>query len=274
MMMMKHKTICCRTTLLLAFLVASLRNDAVSGFSVKMESSSLLPINKNWNRRQLIQSTVSASAFLLGSSGYPSRSLAAYIDPNRDMPAITKRVYLDVQIGNDDDGNGGLVHPKGRIVIGLFGDLLPRTVGNFVSLCEQNAYAGTNFYRVLSDYCVQGGAIGDASGKTGRSSFTDGKPFEPDNYDIRHTKSGIVSMVRGLDGSVDSRFFIQGSGSGDSGGVFDDRYAAFGIVLQDNGDGGGDGMDFVRRIEKVDVQPPKNIPKVDVKIIASGVLPS
>jgi peptidyl-prolyl cis-trans isomerase B (cyclophilin B) len=216
-----------------------------------MESSSLP--NASWNRRQVIQSTV-ASAFLLGN---PSQSLAAYIDPSIDLPTITKKVFLDVQIGNDD----GLVHPKARIVIGLFGELLPRTVENFVSLCEQNAYAGTNFYRVLSGYCVQGGAIGDASGRTGKSSFADGKPFEPDNYNIRHTQAGLVSMVRGLDGSVDSRFFIQSS---DSGGVFDDRYAAFGIVQ--------DGMDFVRRIEKGDVQPPKNVPKVDVKILASGVL--
>ena len=256
-MMMKHLAIC-RTTLLLA--VLSLLNDAVvSGFSVKMmeSSSSSLPNTNNWNRRQLIQSTV-ASCFLLG--GNPSPSLAAYLDPNTDLPTITKRVYLDVQIGNDD----GLIHPKARIVIGLFGDVLPRTVDNFVSLCEQNAYAGTTFYRVLSDYCVQGGAIGDGSGKSGKSSFADGKSFEPDNYNIRHTKAGLVSMVRGMDGSVDSRFFIQGSDKG--GGVFDDRYAAFGIVLEE------DGMDFVRRIEKVDVQPPKNVPKVDVRIVASGVL--
>ena len=257
--MLKHMDLC-RTTLLLA--VLSLLNDAVvSGFSLKMmesSSSSSLPNAKNLNRRQVIQSTV-ASCFLLGV-GNPSPSLAAYLDPNTDLPTITKRVYLDVQIGPDD----GLNHPKARIVIGLFGDVLPRTVDNFVSLCEQNAYAGTTFYRVLSDYCVQGGAIGDTSGKTGKSSFADGKSFEPDNYNIRHTKAGLVSMVRGLDGSVDSRFFIQGSDNG--GGVFDDRYAAFGIVLQE------DGMDFVRRIEKVDVQPPKNKPKVDVRILASGVL--
>jgi cyclophilin family peptidyl-prolyl cis-trans isomerase len=188
------------------------------------------------------------------------------------MPTITKRVYLDVQIGNNNDNNGnGLAPPKARIVIGLFGDVMPRTVDNFVSLCDQNAYAGTNFYRILSDYCVQGGAIGDASGNTGKSSYENGKSFEPDNYNIRHTKAGLVSMVRGRDGSVDSRFFIQGTNDG--GGVFDDRYAAFGIVLQDVGDAAG-GMDFVRRIEKVEVQPPKNIPKVDVRILASGVLSS
>jgi cyclophilin family peptidyl-prolyl cis-trans isomerase len=188
------------------------------------------------------------------------------------MPTITKRVYLDVQIGNNNDNNGnGLAPPKARIVIGLFGDVMPRTVDNFASLCDQNAYAGTNFYRILSDYCVQGGAIGDASGNTGKSSYENGKSFEPDNYNIRHTKAGLVSMVRGRDGSVDSRFFIQGTNDG--GGVFDDRYAAFGIVLQDVGDAAG-GMDFVRRIEKVEVQPPKNIPKVDVRILASGVLSS
>jgi cyclophilin family peptidyl-prolyl cis-trans isomerase len=67
--------------------------------------------------------------------------------------------------------------------------------------------------------------------------------------------------VRGLDGAIDSRFFINCS---DDAGWGDDRYAAFGIVEE--------GLDVVKRIERVDVQPPKNAPKVEVKILASGVV--
>ena len=57
---------------------------------------------------------------------------------------------------------------------------------------------------------IQGGAIGsNSSGKSGISAFENGNPFQPDNYNIRHTKAGLVSAVRTLNGDIDSRFFIQ-----------------------------------------------------------------
>ena len=196
--------------------------------------------------------TVVASALLSN----PAPSVASYIDPATDPPKITKKVYLDVSITGSSDENS-----NGRLVIALHGDLMPRTVDNFATLCESNAYAGTSFYRVISDLSVQGGAIGDATGKTGRSSFEGGKPFEPDNFNLKHTQAGQVSMVRGIGGSVDSRFFVNIK---DEAGWADDRYAAFGFVEE--------GMDLINTIEKVPVSPPKNSPKNEVKIVASGVV--
>ena len=181
----------------------------------------------------------------------PELSLASYIDPITDSPKITKRVYLDVEFGKNE---------KGRLVIGLYGDIMPKTAENFEKLCASNSYAGTNFYRVISDTTIQGGAIGDPSGKTGKSSFDDGKSFEPDNFNIKHSKSGILSMVKGI-GGVDSRFFIN---TQEDAGWADDRYAAFGIVEE--------GMYLVKQIEKVPVSPPKNSPVNEVKILASGLI--
>jgi cyclophilin family peptidyl-prolyl cis-trans isomerase len=186
--------------------------------------------------------------------GLPEASLASYIDPAIDPPKITKRVYLDVEFGSNDG-------EKGRLVIGLYGDIMPKTTENFEKLCASNAYAGTNFYRVISDLNIQGGAVGDSTGKTGQSSFENGKPFEPDNFNVKHTMAGIVSMVRGVGGSADSRFFVNIK---DEAGWADDRYAAFGIVEE--------GMSLVKAIEKVPVSPPKNFPKNEVKIVASGIL--
>lgn len=155
-------------------------------------------------REALLQSTQSAIAVaaLIQPS---SPANAAYIDPATDLPKVTNRVFIDVQIGSDDSSG-----PSQRIVMGLFGGLLPRVTENFVALCRDNMYAGTTFYRVISDVTVQGGAIdGGKSGKTGQSSsLHDGNPFEPDNYDLKHSTLGLVSMVRGVGGSVDSRFFI------------------------------------------------------------------
>jgi peptidyl-prolyl cis-trans isomerase B (cyclophilin B) len=175
---------------------------------------------QNINRRVAIQSTI-ASTIVWLQAGEPSN--AAYIDPTIDSPKVTKRVYLDVQIGDK---------PSERLVIGLFGELMPRAVENFDKLCAGNSYAGTTFYRVLSGNTIQGGAIGDPTGKSGQSAF--GSPFEPDNYNLKHTKTGLVSAVRGIGGAADSRFFINCNADA---GWADDRYAAFGIVEE--------GLDFV-----------------------------
>jgi len=186
---------------------------------------------------------------------------AAYIDPVTNPITITDKVYLDIEFVNNNN-----VKKNGRIVVGLYGQAMPKTVQNFVALCRSNAYAGTNFYRIISDYSIQGGAIGDLSksGKSGQSSFETGASFEPDNFNIKHTSKGLVSMVRAQQksgGGVDSRFFIQLQ---DDAGWADDRYAAFGIVLE--------GMDTVDAVKDVAVQPPKNNPKQEVNIVGTGVL--
>lgn len=204
-----------------------------------------------FSRRSLLGSAVVTAA--TASFAQPKPAVAAYLDPNTAPLAVTKRVYLDVQIGDA---------APGRIVIGLFGEVLPKTTDNYVKLAESNAYADTLFYRVISDRSIQGGAIGDpVRGRSGKSAFEGGEPFVPDSFNIQHTKAGLVSAVRTVDGKADSRFFIQ---TGDDGGWADDRYAAFGIVEE--------GMDLVSKIEKVEVQPPQNGPKVPVKIVKSGVV--
>ena len=113
---------------------------------------------------------------------------------------------------------------------------------------------------------IQGGAIGGGSGKSGTSAFEGGKPFAPDNFSVRHTKAGLVSAVRSLNGDMDSRFFIQTESDA---GWADDRYAAFGVVLDEEG---SSGMDLVRRISRVDVKPPQNSPKDPVKIVGCGIV--
>lgn len=177
------------------------------------------------------------------------------IDPSVSLPKVTSKVYLDVKLRQFNTAK--------RLVIGLFGNVMPKTTANFLSLCTNSdiSYAGTTFYRVISDMTIQGGAIGSSSGKSSSSAI-----LQPDNYNIRHTKAGLVSAVRNKDGSIDSRFFIQ---TEDDAGWADDRYAAFGIVLEEEGTAG---MDLVKKISKVDVQAPQNSPKDPVTIVGCGVL--
>jgi peptidyl-prolyl cis-trans isomerase B (cyclophilin B) len=60
-------------------------------------------------------------------------------------------VYFDVSIGGVQIG---------RIVVGLFGDDVPKTVKNFITIASEGidgkTYANTNFHRVIKRFMVQG----------------------------------------------------------------------------------------------------------------------
>lgn len=91
----------------------------------------------------------------------------------------------------------------GDIVLELFIERTPRTVGNFIKLAEKGFYNGMIFHRIIPNFMIQGG---DPTG-TGRGGpgYTFPDEFHPE---LRHDKPGIVSMANAGPNTNGSQFFI------------------------------------------------------------------
>ena len=174
-----------------------------------------------------------------------------------DLEAVSSKVFFDIEI------NGA---PSGRIVFGLFGETVPKTAENFRALCTGEKgvgksgkplhFAKSKFHRIIPQFMLQGGDFTLGNGMGGESIY--GEKFADENFKVKHTRPGLLSMANAGPNTQGSQFFITTVKTP----WLDGKHVVFGKVLE--------GMEVVTAIEAIG--SPSGTPSKTVVIAASGQL--
>ncbi|KAG6332875.1 hypothetical protein ID866_6210 [Astraeus odoratus] len=159
-------------------------------------------------------------------------------------------VFFDITI----DGK-----QAGRIVFKLFDDVVPKTARNFRELATRQhgfGYEGSGFHRIIPNFMLQGGDFTRHNGTGGKSIY--GEKFADENFKLKHSKPGLLSMANAGKNTNGSQFFITTVVTS----WLDGAHVVFGEVVE--------GFDIVKKIESLGSS--NGTPKAKIVIAKSGTV--
>ncbi|KAK1936441.1 putative peptidyl-prolyl cis-trans isomerase [Babesia divergens] len=179
--------------------------------------------------------------------------LADYMT-NPDNPVV----FLDINLGS---------HYIGRLKIELFADKVPRTAENFRQFCTGEykhnmcsvGYKGALIHKVVADCMVQGGDFVKGDGTGSLSIY--GYSFADENFNVKHTRCGMLSMSNNGPNTNGCQFNIVTKACD----WMDGKNVVFGCLIDD------DSILVLRKMENVTVGDGYR-PKIPMTIAQCGQL--